>query len=80
MGNNKTTETESESDGSAGTDQYVMKMNEFGDKLFSDAKRNIDDAQLRQKHDYDRKHAISSRKLSVCYISEHPAWSSIVLQ
>ena len=29
------------------------------------AKRNIDDAQLRQKHDYDRKHAISKRKVSV---------------
>ena len=80
MGNNKTTETESESDGSAGIDQYVLKMNEFRDKLFSDAKRNINDAQLRQKRDYDRKHAIRSRKVSVCYISEHPAWSGIVLQ
>ena len=72
--------TESESDDGACINQYVMKMNEFRDKLFSDAKRNIDDAQLRQKRDYDRKHAINNRKVSVCYISEHPAWSDIVLQ
>ena len=65
MGNSKTTETESESDDTACINQYVMKMNEFRDKLFSDAKRNIDDAQLRQKCDYDRKYAINNRKVSV---------------
>ena len=57
MGNSKT--SESESDDGACVSQYIVKMNEFRDKLFSEAKRrNIDDAQLRQKRNYDRKHAI----------------------
>lgn len=70
LGNSKT--SESESDDGACISQYVVKMNEFRDKLFSEAKRNIDDAQLRQKRDYDRKHAISKRKVSVCSVSELP--------
>ena len=38
-------------------------MNELKDSLFRKAKNNIRDAQLRQKQDYDRKHAIGKRKV-----------------
>ena len=43
-------------------------MNELRDNLFRKAKSNIDDAQLRQKHNYDKKHTISKKKVMTCII------------
>lgn len=35
------------------------------DNLFSVAKDNIDDAQLKQKRDYDRKRGVHNKKVSI---------------
>ena len=35
---------------------YMKKMNTFKDNLFQKAKRNIVNAQLNQKRDYDKRH------------------------
>ena len=35
------------------------------DNLFSVAKGNIDDAQLKQKRDYDKKHGVHNKKVVI---------------
>ena len=35
---------------------YIQKMNDFRDELSEKSKNKIVDAQMKQKHDYDRKH------------------------
>jgi hypothetical protein len=40
-------------------------MDEFRNELFSKAKTNIDDAQMRQKRDYDRKHAKNKVRMNI---------------
>jgi len=66
---NSSDSSESECDDNAGIERYVQKMNELRDNLFRKAKSNIDGAQLRQKRDYDRKHAISKRKVMMTCIN-----------
>ena len=41
----------------------MKKIKKLRDNLFSAAKTNIDDAQLKQKHDYDRKHGVHNKKV-----------------
>ena len=44
---------------------YVKKMSMLRDDLFSTAKKNIDDAQMKQKRDYDKKHVIGKKVIIV---------------
>ena len=46
-------------------DCYIKKIKKLRDNLFSVAKDNIDDAQLKQKRDYDRKHGVYNKKVSM---------------
>jgi hypothetical protein len=48
-------------------DSYIKKIKKLRDNLFSVAKTNIDDAQLKQKRDYDRKHGVHNKKVSTVY-------------
>ena len=44
---------------------YVKKMNMLRDDLLSTAKKNTDDAQMKQKRDYDKKHVIGKKVIIV---------------
>ena len=65
VGESKGSASESESDEEL--DNYIKKIKKLRDNLFSVAKTNIDDAQLKQKHDYDRKHGVYNKKVSIDY-------------
>ena len=53
----------SENESDEEIDSYMKKIKKLRDNLFSAAKTNIDDAQLKQKHDYDRKHGVHNKKV-----------------
>ena len=61
VGESERSASESESDEEL--DSYIKKIKMLRDNLFSIAKTNIDDAQLKQKCDYDRKHGVHNRKV-----------------
>ena len=46
-------------------DSYIKRIKKLRDHLFSIAKHNIDDAQLKQKRDYDRKHGVHNKKVFI---------------
>lgn len=69
VGESEGSATESESDEEL--DSYIKKMKKLRDNLFSVAKINIDDAQLKQKRDYDRKHGVNNKKVGTDY---HKFW------
>ena len=49
-------EDDEEENDDPSVDNYIHKMTDFRDALYKGAKRNIVNAQLKQKIDYDRKH------------------------
>ena len=59
VGESEGSASESESDEEL--DSYIKKIKKLRDNLFSVAKTNIDDAQLKQKHYYDRKHGVNNK-------------------
>ena len=65
VGESEGSASESESDEEL--DSYIKKIKKLRDNLFSVAKTNIDDAQLKQKRDYDRKHGVNNKKVSTDY-------------
>ena len=60
VGESESSVSERESDEEL--DSYIMKIKKLRDNLFSVAKDNIDDAQLKQKRDYDRKHGVYNKR------------------
>ena len=65
VGESESSASESESDEEL--DSYIKKIKKLRDNLFSVAKGNIDDAQLKQKRDYDRKHGVYNKKVSTVF-------------
>ena len=52
-------EDDEEKNDDSNVENYIQKMTDFRDMLYKGAKRNIVNAQLKQKIDYDRKHGKS---------------------
>ena len=63
LGNGESERSASESESDEELDSYIKKIKMLRDNLFSVAKTNINDAQLKQKCDYDRKHGVHNKKV-----------------
>ena len=62
--NNSESEANDE-DSDTDLDIYINKLNKMKEDLFKTAKRNIDEAQMKQKRDYDKKYVIGKKNVSM---------------